>query len=59
MEQILNYVFCEYCKGEMHEAYVNGDRLSYISHCCNTGNVSAMRCPDASNIFQDRLWRGK
>ena len=20
MEQILNYVFCEYCKGEMHEA---------------------------------------
>ena len=39
--------------------YVNGDRLSYIPHCCNTGNVSAMRCPDASNIFQDRLCRGK
>lgn len=28
MEQILNYVLCEYCKEEMHELYVNGDRLS-------------------------------
>ena len=32
--------------------YVNGDRLSYIPHCCNTGNVSAMRCPDARIFFR-------
>ena len=47
MEQILDYVLCEYCKEAMHEAYTKGDGLSYVPDHCNTANVSGMRCRDS------------
>lgn len=53
MEQILDYVLCEYCEEAMHEAYTKGDGLSNVPDRCNTENVFGMRCRDSSNIFQD------
>ena len=50
---MLEYFLCEYCEKEMHEAYANGDGLSYVPGRCNSANIHYLMCSTPSNILGD------
>ena len=50
VEQLVEYFLCE---KEMHEAYANGDELSYVPDRCNIASIHHPRCKTMSSIFGD------
>lgn len=55
VEQLLEYFLCQNCEKEMHQAYANGEELSYVPGRCNSANIHHLMCRTPSNILRDRL----
>ena len=49
VEQLLEYFLREGCEKEMHEAYANGDELSYVPDRCNIASIY--------HITEQYIWR--
>ena len=49
----MEYFLCEYCEKDMHEAYANGDGLSYVPDRYNSANIHYLMCSTPSNILGD------